>query len=168
MIKHFKKLLGVIIAILIVVSSFSPAVVKADTIYDIPTGDSSTMVKGVSFDGVTYDVNSILEVEVKVNSTGKVHRQVIKGQYTEMTDEEIDAGFKELSYLKIHPRDQEENRLLLLRAERLYEEALGMDREMLESEVRKFELALNSQDKRIIEKERKKLKEFLDKWEEER
>ena len=55
MIKHFKKLLGVIIAILIVVSSFSPAVVKADTIYDIPTGDSSTMVKGVSFDGVTYD-----------------------------------------------------------------------------------------------------------------
>lgn len=116
----------------------------------------------------TYDVNSILEVEVKVNSTGKVHRQVIKGQYTEMTDEEIDARFKELSYLKIHPRDQEENRLLLLRAERLYEEALGMDREMLESEVRKFELALNSQDKRIIEKERKKLKEFLDKWEEER
>ncbi|MBO4863277.1 MAG: molecular chaperone HscC [Eubacterium sp.] len=115
----------------------------------------------------TYDINSILEVEVKVISTGKQYRQIIKGQYTEMTDEEIEARFKELAYLKIHPRDQEENKLILLRVERLYEEALGMDRDVLESEVRKFELALNSQDKRIIEKERERLKEFLDKWEDE-
>ena len=84
-----------------------------------------------------------------------------------MTDEEIEARFKELAYLKIPPREQEENKLILLRAERLYEEALGLDREVLEAEVRKFELALNSQDKRIIEKERKKLKEFLDGWEDE-
>ena len=115
----------------------------------------------------TYDINSILEVEVKVISTGKQYRQIIKGQYTEMTDEEIEARFKELAYLKIHPREQEENKLVLLRLERLYEEALGMDRDVLESEARKFELALNSQDKRIIEKERERLKEFLDKWESE-
>ena len=83
-----------------------------------------------------------------------------------MTDEEIEKRFQELAYLKIPPRDQEENRLILLRAERMYEEALGMDREILDAEVRKFELALNSQDKRIIEKERGRLKEFLDKWEE--
>ncbi len=115
----------------------------------------------------TYDINSILEVEVKVISTEKKYRQIIKGQYTEMTDEEIEARFKELAYLKIHPRDQEENKLLLLRLERLYEEALGIDREVLENEARKFEMALNTQDKRIIEKERKKLKEFLDGWESE-
>lgn len=115
----------------------------------------------------TYDINSILEVEAKVLSTGKQYRQIIKGQYTEMTDEEIEARFKELAYLKIHPRDQEENKLILLRVERLYEEALGMDRDVLENEARKFELALNSQDKRIIEKERNRLKEFLDKWEDE-
>jgi molecular chaperone HscC len=84
-----------------------------------------------------------------------------------MTDEEIEARFKELAYLKIHPRDQEENKLILLRVERLYEEALGMDRDVLENEARKFELALNSQDKRIIEKERNRLKQFLDKWEDE-
>lgn len=114
----------------------------------------------------TYDINSILEVEVKVISTEKKYRKIIKGQYTEMTDEEIEKRFQELAYLKIPPRDQEENRLILLRAERMYEEALGMDREILDAEVRKFELALNSQDKRIIEKERGRLKEFLDKWEE--
>ena len=60
----------------------------------------------------TYDINSILEVEAKVLSTGKQYRQIIKGQYTEMTDEEIEARFKELAYLKIHPRDQEENKLM--------------------------------------------------------
>ena len=57
--------------------------------------------------------------------------------------------------------------LALILSERLYEESLGIDREYLEREVRKFELALNSQDKRIIEKERNKLKEFLDGWESE-
>ena len=113
----------------------------------------------------TYDINSILEVEARVISTDKKYRKIIKGQYTEMTDEEIEERFKELAYLKVPPREQEANKLILLRAERLYEEALGIDREVLENEVRKFELALGSQDKRIIEKEREKLKEFLDKWE---
>ncbi len=115
----------------------------------------------------TYDINSILEVEVKSVSTGKKERCIIKGQYVEMTDEEIEKRLQELSYLKIHPRDQEENKLVLLRCERLYEESLGQDREVLESEIRKFELALSSQDKRVIEKERKRLTEFLDQWEEE-
>ncbi len=115
----------------------------------------------------TYDINSILEVEATVVSTGEKFRRIIKSTYTEMTDEEIEQRFKELAYLKIHPRDQEENKLVLLRVERLYEEALGADRDVLEAEARKFELALSSQDKRIIEKERKKLVEFLDKWEKE-
>ncbi len=115
----------------------------------------------------TYDINSILEVEARVISTDKKYRKIIKGQYTEMTDEEIEERFKELAYLKVPPREQEANKLILLRAERLYEEALGIDREVLENEVRKFELALGSQDKRIIEKEREKLKDFLDKWENE-
>lgn len=115
----------------------------------------------------TYDINSILEVEARVISTDKKYRKIIKGQYTEMTDEEIEERFKELAYLKVPPREQEANKLILLRAERLYEEALGIDREVLENEVRKFELALGSQDKRIIEREREKLKDFLDKWENE-
>lgn len=113
----------------------------------------------------TYDINSILEVEVKSVSTGKKERCIIKGQYTEMTDEEIEVRLKELSYLKIAPRDQEENKLVLLRLERLYEESLGNDRQILEQAVNKFEKALNTQDKRLIEQERKKLVEFMDEWE---
>ncbi|MBO4390607.1 MAG: molecular chaperone HscC, partial [Lachnospiraceae bacterium] len=37
----------------------------------------------------TYDINSILEVEVLVLSTGKKYRQIIKNRETDMTDEEI-------------------------------------------------------------------------------
>ena len=131
---------------------------------EVPKGKAGEQSVDITY---TYDINSILEVEVRVISTDKKYRQIIKGQQTEMTDEEIEARFKELAYLKIPPREQEENKLILLRAERLYEEALGVDREVLENEVRKFELALTSQDKRIIEKERTKLKEFLDGWENE-
>lgn len=110
----------------------------------------------------TYDINSILEVEIKVISTGKKYRQVIKGQHTEMTDEEIDKRFEELSYLKIPPREQEPNRLAMLRAERMYEEYLGEDRRFLEAAIRKFEEALELKDIRIIEDERRKLINLLD------
>ena len=129
---------------------------------EVPKGKAGDQAVDVTY---TYDINSILEVEVTVVATGKKVRKIIKGQYTEMTDEEIEKRFQELSYLKIHPRDQEENKLVLLRCERLYEESLGMDREYIEEQVRKFELALASQDKRMIEKERKALTKFLDEWE---
>lgn len=100
----------------------------------------------------TYDINSILEVEVKVISTGSVKKQIIKGQYNTMTDEEIRARMEELSYLKIPPRDQEENRLLLLQGEQCYEESTGALRERIEEAMRAFETALDSRDRdRILE-----------------
>lgn len=114
----------------------------------------------------TYDVNSILEVQVKINSTGKVVKQILKGQQVDMTDEEIAARMEELAYLKIPPREQEENKLLLLRGERLYEENLGDDRRIIEHALQKFELALNTQDPVKIESARGDFKEFLDEWDE--
>ena len=109
----------------------------------------------------TYDINSILEVEVKVLSTGEVKKQIIKSQDNEMTEEEIEQRMEELSYLKIHPRDQEENKLLLFRCERLYEESTGEERQRMEYEIRRFESALNTQDRGRIEEARSELKEFL-------
>ena len=40
-------------------------------------------------------------------------RQVFKGSDVDMTDEEIKERFETLSYLKIHPRDREENLSLI-------------------------------------------------------
>lgn len=90
----------------------------------------------------TYDINSLLEIEVKVVSTGISRKLIIKGEENHMTDEEIQKRMEELAYLKLQPRDYEENRLVLLRAERMYEEALGERRKKLDIYLTAFEAAL--------------------------
>ncbi len=114
----------------------------------------------------TYDINSILEVEVKVVSTEKVMKKVFLGQDVDMSPEEIEERLKTLSYLKIHPRDREENKYLLLRGERVYEESLGDDRLFVETAILKFEKALNTYDQGIIEEAKAEFKRFLEMMEE--
>ena len=112
----------------------------------------------------TYDVNSILEVEIKVVSTGEVTKQIIKTNATDMTDEEIKERMEALSYLKIHPRDKEENKLLLLKGERLYEESTGKERMQVEYALREFEKALDTRDDSAIEGARRDFKEFIEEF----
>ncbi len=81
-----------------------------------------------------------------------------------MTDEEIKARMEEIAYLKIHPRDQEANKLLLLRGERIYEENLGNVRFKIDHELQKFEEVLNTRDNSKIEEARKKFSEFLEEF----
>ena len=109
----------------------------------------------------TYDINSILEVEVLVLSTGEKKKQIIKGKDNDMSDAQIEERMRELSYLKIHPRDKEENKLLLLRGERLYEESTGASRSEIEYLLRRFEDALNSREPAKIAKAREELTQRL-------
>ena len=109
----------------------------------------------------TYDINSLLEVEAKVVSTGEVKKQIIKGKENDMTPKQIEERMEELSYLKIPPREQEENRLLLLKGERIYEESTGNERILLDMWLRAFEDALNTQDAGVIEDARRELKDRL-------
>ncbi|WP_353094018.1 molecular chaperone HscC [Tissierella praeacuta] len=115
----------------------------------------------------TYDINSILEVEVKVNSTGNKVKQIIKNKNNDMTDEMIEKRMEEISYLKIPPREQEKNKLLLFRSERMYEESIGDIRNQLDYAISKFESALKTQDPVKIETAREVFKEELDYIEEE-
>ena len=134
-----------------------------ERLIDIPAGKAGEEAVDVTY---TYDINSILEVEAKVISTGKVTKEVFKGQNVDMTDEEIKERFETLSYLKIHPRDREENKYLLLKGERLYEESLGSKRMYVEEALRKYERALNSYDSGLIEQAKKELKKFIKEIEE--
>lgn len=109
----------------------------------------------------TYDINSILEVEVRVVSTGQKKRVVLKKDDVEMTDEEIDARFQELAALKIHPREEEENKLLIFQGERLYEECTGDMRRAIDQELNAFETILDRQDRQEIEEARTHFREFL-------
>ncbi|TQV81075.1 molecular chaperone HscC [Aliikangiella coralliicola] len=94
----------------------------------------------------TYDINGILEVSVKVVSTGEVKRTIIKSEECSLSEKEIEESLKKLEKLKIHPRDQAENRLSLAKAERLFEESLGDKRDYVASLIAQFEATLNSQD----------------------
>lgn len=134
-----------------------------ELLIDIPPAKAGQEGVDVTY---TYDINSILEVEVKVISTEKVMKKVFLGQDVDMTPEEIEERLKTLSYLKIHPRDREENKYLLLRGERVYEESLGDDRLLVETAIRKFEKALNTYDQGIIEESKEEFKKFLEMMEE--
>ena len=125
----------------------------------VPKGEAGKESVDVTY---TYDVNSILEVEIKVVSTGEITQQIIKTNATDMSDEEIKERMEALAYLKIHPREKEENKLLLLRGERLYEESIGRDREYIEYALRTFERALDTRDDSEIEGARREFKEFLE------
>lgn len=126
---------------------------------NVPKGPAGKEAIDVTY---TYDINSILEVEVTVVSTNLKKRIVIQKSEGSMSDEEIEERLKELSYLKIHPRDEEENRLLLAKGERLYEESVGDTRREIDIYLRKFEEILDKQDKKNIERAKEELKEFFD------
>lgn len=111
----------------------------------------------------TYDINSLLEVEVKVVSNGQKKKQIIKGKENDMTYEQMEKRMKELSYLKVSPRQQEENRLLLLQGNRLYEECIGEERVRLDMWLREFEAALDTADRGKIMDARRILREHLEK-----
>ncbi len=125
----------------------------------VPIGPAGKEAVDITY---TYDINSILEVQVKVISTKMTKRMVIKNEAVDMTDEEIDERLASLAELKIHPREQEENKLLLLRGDRMYEEAIGDNRVLIERRMNIFEEILDKQNRDEIEKARVELKEFLD------
>ncbi|WP_338540781.1 molecular chaperone HscC [Paenibacillus tundrae] len=110
----------------------------------------------------TYDINGILEVEVSSVETGEKKVAVIQGKDNDLSQEEIAERFKALEAIKIHPRDRMENRLLLARGERMYEESLAEQRLMIAEVMLWFEETLKRQDDREIKKEAQKLKEVLD------
>jgi molecular chaperone HscC len=86
----------------------------------------------------------------------------VRNSATEMSDAEVEAALAQLRLLKRHPRDQEENRYLLERAKRLYEDRLGEQRTAIQSWMNQFETALDTQDERIVRTSRRGFKEALD------
>lgn len=113
----------------------------------------------------TYDINGLLEVEATTLSTGKSETLIIENSPGSMSEEEIKKRMLLLKDIKIHPRDKTENRLLLARGERLYEEALGEKREYIANLLTEFERILLTQDLRLIKKYVKIFNQRLDKLE---
>ena len=113
----------------------------------------------------TYDINGILEVEAVVVKTGDKERLVIENNPGMLTEKEIEERLKALESIKIHPREKSENRLLLARGERLFEELLGERRAYIGELLTQFDRLLSQQNESDIKKGAKKLKMCLDELE---
>lgn len=124
-----------------------------------PAGNESVDIR------YTYDINGILEVEVISTSTGEKKRTIIQQNAGNLTDEEIEKRLLELRDIKIHPRDREENRLLLAKCERLYEELLGDERKKISILLQQFESVLTTQNDKKIKEASSKLKEHIESME---
>ena len=128
----------------------------------VPPAPAGTEKLNVRF---TYDINGLLEVEVKILSTGEIKSVIIEKSPGILSDDEIEKRLKELEKIKIHPRDQEQNRLIIARGERLYQELLGDKRMFVAKLISEFEGILNTQDMSKINEMAKSITKIFDELE---
>ncbi|MFG6442400.1 Hsp70 family protein [Roseateles sp. LKC17W] len=121
-----------------------------------PAGEAGVDVR------FTYDANGLLEVEAIDFPGGQRHELVIESQGARLSAAEIAATRDRLQALKRHPRDEQDNRYLIERAKRLFEDRLGNDRVMLQDWLAQFEAVLQTQDARAIRQARQQFKDALD------
>jgi len=128
---------------------------------DVPPKPAGEAGADVRF---TYDINGVLEVEATAFPDGRKRAMVIQENPGVMTPEEIRERLVALSALKIHPRDQLENRTLLTRADRVYEETLGDHRQYLAAHIARFQAVIERQNADEIAQARGELGTLLDRF----
>lgn len=110
----------------------------------------------------TYDINGILVVDATVVSTDAQKQLVIVNKENILSQDEIQNRMKALEKLKIHPREKEENQLLLARGEKLYKETVGDMRESIDGRIKYFSYLLEKQDEIKIKRWHRQLSSYLD------
>ncbi len=109
----------------------------------------------------SYDTSGLLEVDVTVPETGITSQLVI---YDEEDSKAGDLAARRdaLAKLKFHPRESAENAAAMARAQRCFENFLGLSRDMISQSIGNFVRALATQDARTIDAARTVLNEQLD------
>jgi molecular chaperone HscC len=108
----------------------------------------------------TYDPNGILEVEATIVGTGQRQARVFERTEGRLTAEQVLAARKAMQRLKLHPRDALPNTTALARADALFAELVGADREVLAQAIAAFRVALESQEPARYEQARATLAEI--------
>jgi molecular chaperone HscC len=109
----------------------------------------------------TYDVSGLLEVDATVVNTGETHSLTLLGNASTLSAEDVAQRREKLARLKIHPRDDMPNQVVLTRLERLYAEHSGPLREHIGRALTEFMAALATQDTEHIARERKRVGQWL-------
>lgn len=108
----------------------------------------------------TYDINGILFVDI-TTSDGVVHNMVLKNKNVTMSDEEFERIKAKLDKLRLAPIDNEDVTLLIAKAERLIEESLDIEREILIENLLRFKASATAGNNHDIRRNCKKFAEFL-------
>lgn len=111
---------------------------------------------------LSYDVNGLLVVDAHEPGSGRRVSTLIRQNDNAMSDAQIAQALQRLDALKVHPRDEQENRYLIERGKRLFEDRLGEERAMIQQWLAQFEAALNTQDARVVEQAREGFRAALD------
>jgi molecular chaperone HscC len=110
----------------------------------------------------TYDNSGLLEVDVTVLSTKMRESLIIEGNPGVLSKDEIQQRLKQLSKLKIHPRDDAVNAALIARTLRVFEETLGDVRQAVAAKLDQFLGVLDAQRPVEIDQARIALTQLLD------
>lgn len=110
----------------------------------------------------TYDSSGLLEVDITELETNQTKQLLIFDQDDQDSIDNFDLCRAKLAKLKIHPRDEAENKAAMARSERCYESFIGDNRNRIVQCITAFETALATQDRRIIEQARNELNRDLD------
>jgi len=95
----------------------------------------------------TYDINGLLQVSAKSLVDGVAEQIIIEQHAGVLTQDEIAERMAALTHLRLPDREKARSRLLIARAERTYEESLGVHREQLGGQIALLEAALAEEDR---------------------
>ncbi len=111
---------------------------------------------------IMYDNNGILIYEVYTADTDKTYSTAINnnGDFVDMGN--IKSRMEELNLLTVSNGEADANALIIAKAEKLYTELLGKDRERLSDAISDFEASLKTNKKSVIAEAKKRLEEFLE------
>lgn len=109
----------------------------------------------------SYDASGMLEVDVAVDGSEEHVTLTLLGNAARLDEADLAKRKAELAKLKIHPRDDLPNRAVMERADRLYAELTGSNREQIGEAMNDFAAVIESQDTDRISQERTQFEAWL-------
>lgn len=114
----------------------------------------------------SYDINGILEVEVKDRQTEQMKRKVLTSENLRLSEEELNRRLEELRTYKLMPRGGIRTKMVLARGERLYAQMLGARRQQVAMVMQQIQQAVGNGNDQQIARCLKDADEFFDRLEE--
>lgn len=129
-----------------------------EIVHGIQSGSEVDSMTTVRF---TYDRNGILEV-ITTNLKNKEEKRAIMLNSNSLSEEEVESCLAKITDLKAHPYKEKENLFLMSKAEKLYDLAVGQEKEQMKATITFYRDALLSQNNLRIAKAKDALKRLLD------